>query len=72
MIAKSLRGIAAAFLIGTASVAVATVATVGVAQAAGVRAEVGKPLQEALSLAKAGKGSRGHGRGPQGRGRQAI
>ena len=57
MIAKSLRGVAAAFLIGTASVAVATVATVGVAQAAGVRAEVGKPLQEALKLAKDGKGS---------------
>jgi hypothetical protein len=56
MIAKSLRGIAAAFVIGTASVVVASVASVGVAQAAGVRPAVGKPLQEALNLAKAGKG----------------
>ena len=56
MIAKSLRGIAAAFLIGTASVAAAGIATVSVAQAAGVRPDVGKPLQEALKLAKAGKG----------------
>jgi hypothetical protein len=56
MIAKSLRGIAAAFVIGTASVAVASVASVSVAQAAGVRAEVGKPLQQALKLAKEGKG----------------
>lgn len=57
MIAKSLRGVAAAFLIGTASVAVAGIATIGVAQAAGVRPAVGKPLQEAISLAKAGKSS---------------
>ena len=57
MIAKSLRGIAAAFLIGTAAVAAATLSTVGVAEAAGVRSAVGKPLQEAIELAKAGKGS---------------
>lgn len=57
MIANSLRGVAAAFLIGTATVAVASISTVGVAQAAGVRPAVGKPLQEAISLAKSGKGS---------------
>jgi len=57
MIAKSLRGVAAALLIGTATVAVTGLAVPQMAQAAGVRPEVGKPLQEAISLAKSGKGS---------------
>ena len=57
MIANSMRGLAAALLIGTATVAAAGMSTVGVAQAAGVRSAVGKPLQEAISLAKAGNGS---------------
>lgn len=57
MNAKYLRGVAAALLIGTATVAAAGVSTVSVAEAAGVRPEVGKPLQEAIGLAKSGKGS---------------
>lgn len=57
MIGNSLRGLAVALILGTATVAVASLSTVGVAQAAGVRSSVGKPLQEAISLAKAGKGS---------------
>ncbi len=57
MISKSLRGIAVALLIGTAAVSVAMLSTVGVAEAAGVRPQVGKPLQEAIALANAGKGS---------------
>ena len=57
MIAKSLRGVAAALLIGTAAVAVTGLTAPQMAQAAGVRPEVGKPLQEAISLAKSGKGS---------------
>lgn len=57
MIAKSLRGVAAALLIGTASASMAVLSAVNVAEAAGVRPEVGKPLQEAISLAKDGKGS---------------
>ena len=57
MIMKTLRGMAAALLIGTAAVAAASLSTTTVAQAAGVRPQVGKPLQEAISLAKAGKGS---------------
>ncbi len=57
MIRNSLRGLSVALVLGTATVAVASLATVGVAQADGVRPAVGKPLQEAVSLAKAGKGS---------------
>lgn len=57
MISKSLRGIAAALLIGTAAVSAISLSAVGVAEAAGVRPEVGKPLQDAISLAKDGKGS---------------
>jgi hypothetical protein len=57
MISNSLRGLAAALVIGTASVAAAGMATVGLAHAAGVRAAVGKPLQDAISLAKEHKGS---------------
>lgn len=55
MIAKTLRALGAAFLVGTASVAVAGLATMGVAEAATVRPTVGKPLQDALQLANAGK-----------------
>lgn len=57
MIAKSLRGVAAALLIGTAAVSVAVLSGATVAEAAGVRPAVGKPLQEAINLAKDGKGS---------------
>lgn len=57
MISKSLRGIATALLIGTAAVSAISLSAVGVAEAAGVRPEVGKPLQEAIGLAKDGKGS---------------
>lgn len=57
MISKSLRGIAAAFLIGTAAVSAISLSAAGVAEAAGVRPEVGKPLQDAIGLAKDGKGS---------------
>jgi hypothetical protein len=54
---RILRAAAAAFLIGGASVAViATLAPV-TAQAAGVRASVGTPLKEAISLAGSGHGS---------------
>jgi tetratricopeptide (TPR) repeat protein len=55
MIAKTLRGVAAAFLIGTAAVAVAGTATISVAQAAGVRPAVGNALKDAIALAKQGK-----------------
>lgn len=51
MIAKSLRGLAAALVIAGAGLA----GTAGMAQAAGVRPTVGKPLQEAIDLAKHGK-----------------
>ena len=57
MISKSLRGIAVALLIGTSAVSVAMLSTAGTAEAAGVRPQVGKPLQEALALANQGKGS---------------
>lgn len=57
MITKSLRGIATALLIGTAAVAAASLSTTTVAEAAGVRPEVGKPLQDAIALANAGKGA---------------
>ena len=54
---RILRAAAAAFLIGGASVAViATLAPV-TAEAAGVRASVGTPLKEAISLAGSGHGS---------------
>ncbi|MDE2465303.1 MAG: hypothetical protein KGO02_16565 [Alphaproteobacteria bacterium] len=52
---NSLRGVLAAVLIGTASVAGATMLTATTAQAAGVRPQVGKPLQEAINFAKEGK-----------------
>lgn len=55
MIAKTLRGVAAALLIGTAAVAAVSLSTATVAEAAGVRPQVGKPLQEAIALAKDGK-----------------
>jgi tetratricopeptide (TPR) repeat protein len=55
MIGKTLRALGAAFLVGTASVAIAGVATTQMAQAGTVRPAVGKPLQEALDLAKDGK-----------------
>ena len=57
MISKSLRGIAVALLIGTSAVPLAMLSTASVAEAAGVRPQVGKPLQEAIALANAGKGS---------------
>jgi hypothetical protein len=50
-----LRGVLAAVLIGTASLAGATMMMVSTAQAAGVRPAVGKPLQEAIKFATAGK-----------------
>lgn len=55
MIGKTLRALGAAFLVGTASIAVAGVGMTGMAEAGTVRPTVGKPLQEALDLAKAGK-----------------
>lgn len=56
MIAKCLRGVAAALVIGTASVVAVSLSTATVAEAAGVRPQVGKPLQEAIALAKKGNG----------------
>lgn len=53
----SVRAATAAIFLGTASLAVGGVLTTTVAEAATVRPDVGKPLQEAISLAKAGKGS---------------
>lgn len=55
MIGKTLRALGAAFLVGTASLAISAVAMTGTAEAGTVRPTVGKPLQEALDLAKAGK-----------------
>lgn len=49
MIAKKLRAVATAFVLGTAAMAAATIPA-----DAAVRAAVGKPLQEAQSLAKQG------------------
>lgn len=57
MISSKLRGLAAAFLIGGATVGLVTVQMAAPAYAASVRPSVGKPLQEARSLADAGKGS---------------
>jgi tetratricopeptide (TPR) repeat protein len=57
MISSKLRGLAAAVLIGGATVGFVTVQTAVPAYAASVRPAVGKPLQEARSLADAGKGS---------------
>ncbi len=53
----SLRAATAAIFLGTAAVATAGALTITTAQAATVRPEVGKALQEAVSLAKDGKGS---------------
>lgn len=55
MIGKTLRALGAAFLVGTASIAIAGVSTMVTAEAGTVRPAVGKPLQEAQDLAKAGK-----------------
>jgi tetratricopeptide (TPR) repeat protein len=55
MIGKTLRALGAAFLVSTASIAIAGVAMTGTAEAGTVRPSVGKPLQDALDLAKAGK-----------------
>ncbi len=49
MIAKKTRAVATAFVLGTAALAVATMPA-----DAAMRSSVGKPLQEALSLAKSG------------------
>lgn len=54
---KLLRAAAAAFLIGGASVAVVATLAPVTAEAAGVRASVGTPLKEAISLAGSGHGS---------------
>lgn len=54
MIAKSLRALGVALLVGTAAVTAVSVASVGVAEAGTVRPSIGKPLQEALELAKNG------------------
>jgi len=53
---RTIRGLAAAVLIGGASVGLVAVQTAAPAYAASVRPAVGKPLQEARSLADAGKG----------------
>ena len=53
MLSKSLRAAAAAFVLGTATLAVATVSFTVSAEAA-ARASVGRPLQEALRQAGAG------------------
>ncbi len=55
MTGNRLRGALAAVLIGTASVAGATMMMATTAQAAGVRPAVGKPLQDAINYAKEGK-----------------
>jgi len=54
---KPLRAFAIALLMGTAAVAAGTVATTGVAYAAGVRPAVGNPLKEAIDLASHGNGA---------------
>ncbi len=54
---KTIRGLAAAFLIGGATVGLTAVPMAAPAYAASVRPAIGKPLQEARSLADAGKGS---------------
>ncbi len=54
MTLKSLRGIAAAFVIAGLAGTVGA-ASIGTAHAAGVRPAVGKPLQDAIDLAKSGK-----------------
>lgn len=56
MIPKNLRAVATAFLLGTATVAGATILTAMPAEAA-VRASVGKPLQAAITAAKSGNAS---------------
>jgi len=57
MIGKTLRALGAAFLVGTATVAVASLGATQVAEAGTVRPSVGKPLNDALALAKDGKTS---------------
>ncbi len=55
MLGKTLRALGAAFLVGTASIAVAGAAMTVPAEAGTVRPEVGKALKEAIDLAKDGK-----------------
>lgn len=55
MILRTVRGLAAAFLIGGAAVTFLAVETAAPAYAASVRPSVGNPLKEAQSLAAAGK-----------------
>ncbi len=55
MTGKTLRALGAAFLVGTASVAAAGLVAPTMAEAGTVRPSVGKPLQDALALANAGK-----------------
>ncbi|HEX3810790.1 MAG TPA: hypothetical protein VHW02_13940 [Rhizomicrobium sp.] len=57
MITKSMRAAATALLLGTSTIAVAGVLTVTTAEAVAVRAAVGKPLQQAIELAKSGNTS---------------
>jgi hypothetical protein len=52
---RRFRAVATACFIGTAALAAVTVATCQVAEAAAVRAVVGKPLEDAKALAAAGK-----------------
>ena len=54
---RHLRALATALLLGGAGVAATVMIAPQAAQAATVRAAVGKPLQEAISLANSGKGS---------------
>lgn len=54
MFPKTLRAVATAFLLGTTAVGAATVLTATPAQAAGIRASVGKPLQAAIAAANSG------------------
>ncbi|MBV9570515.1 MAG: hypothetical protein JO056_04655 [Alphaproteobacteria bacterium] len=57
MTLKTLQSVGIAFMLGTAAVITAAPAIVSTAYAATVRPQVGKPLQEAIALANAGKGS---------------
>ncbi|MBI3676630.1 MAG: hypothetical protein HY243_08425 [Proteobacteria bacterium] len=56
MMMKSLRAVSLALVLGAGAVVVVGVSPMSVAEAS-VRASVGKPLQEAIALAKSGNGS---------------
>ena len=57
MKSKTLQSVGIAFMLGTAAAITAAPAIIPAAYAATVRPQVGKPLQEAIALANAGKGA---------------